>query len=114
LQYIIQHAPPRVARRLRWSKTSDSVKALEKRGSHEVDGAPRGAGVANDAMRVLSPRGRQFLCGHRKPRYACFIACEGSKRRRPPEFSLQRGCQGIAGQIVEIAESAVKQSLDEP
>ena len=55
---------------------------------------------------------RQFLCRRRKPRYPCFIARDGSKRRRPLEVPLQRGCQGFARQVVEIAESAVKQSLD--
>jgi hypothetical protein len=43
----------RLARRLRRSKTIDRVKTSEKRGFHEVDGAPRQALVAVDEMRLL-------------------------------------------------------------
>jgi hypothetical protein len=43
------------ARRLRRSKTIDSVKTSETRGFQEVDGAPRQAGAANDAMCFMSP-----------------------------------------------------------
>jgi hypothetical protein len=38
----------------------------------------------------------------------------GSKRRRPSEARPRRGRQRFAGQVVEIAASAVKQRLDEP
>jgi hypothetical protein len=38
---------------------------------------------------------------------------DGSMRRRPSEFALRRACQRFAGQVVEIAASAVKQSVDE-
>ena len=64
-------------------------------------------------QRVVVPRRRQILCRRRRPRYPCFIACNGSKRRRPSEVPSQRLCQGRFGQVVEIAERAVKQRLDE-
>jgi hypothetical protein len=42
--------PPKAARETR---AIDSVKTSEKRGFHEVDGAPCRTGAANDAMRIL-------------------------------------------------------------
>ena len=88
--------PPKAARETR---AIDSVKTSEKRGFHEVDGAPRQAGAADAAMRILSP---QSDAEELIPRFASSESDPHADIGEPAEHAIGHP----AREILDLARSA--------